>query len=43
MSNRFYPLRESLFNEEILPLILAETTPLGGRPPKISHYTKFRY
>jgi hypothetical protein len=30
-----------VFNEEILPLILKETTPLGGRPPKISHYRCF--
>jgi hypothetical protein len=35
MSDRLYPLSESVFNQEILPLILAETTPLGGHPPKI--------
>jgi len=41
MIDRLYPLSESVFNAEILPLILSETTPLGGRPPKISHYICF--
>jgi hypothetical protein len=41
MSDRLYQLSESVFNEEILPLILEETTPLGGRPPNISHYKSF--
>jgi transposase len=41
MLDRFYPLSERVFNEKILPLILVETTPLGGRPPKISHYRCF--
>ncbi|MDR2645815.1 MAG: hypothetical protein LBC04_01380 [Holosporaceae bacterium] len=35
--NRFYPLSEGVFNEEIL----AKATPLEGRPPKISHYRCF--
>ncbi|MDR0678532.1 MAG: transposase [Holosporaceae bacterium] len=41
MSDRLYPFSENVFNEKILPLILEETTPMGGRPPKISHYVCF--
>jgi hypothetical protein len=41
MADRLYPLEERVFNEKILPLILKETTELGGRPPKINHYVCF--
>jgi hypothetical protein len=41
MDKRLYPLEERTFNKEILPIILAETTLMGGRPPKISHYVCF--
>ncbi|MDR1375595.1 MAG: transposase [Holosporaceae bacterium] len=41
MLDRLYPLSEDAFNEKILPLILEETTPLEGRPPKITHYRCF--
>ena len=41
MENRLYPLEEDFFNREILPIIERATKPLGGRPPKISHYVCF--
>jgi transposase len=36
-----YPIIEEVFNNKILPIIEKYTTPLGGRPPKISHYVCF--
>jgi hypothetical protein len=36
-----YPITEEKFNKKILPIIEKYTTPLGGRPPKISHYICF--
>ena len=41
MNPRLYPITEEAFNSEILPIIEAHTTPLGGRPPLISHYVCF--
>ncbi len=41
MKDRLYPISREVFDREILPLITLETTPLGGRPPKIDHYTCF--
>lgn len=41
MNPRLYPISEEVFNREILPIIEAQTTPMGGRPPKISHYVCF--
>jgi transposase len=41
MNPRLYPLSREVFDREILPLIEAETKKMGGRPPKIDHYTCF--
>ena len=41
MTCRMYPITEEKFNKKILPIIEKYTTPLGGRPPKISHYICF--
>lgn len=41
MRDRLYPISREVFEREILPLIEAETTPQGGRPPLIDHYTCF--
>jgi hypothetical protein len=41
MQDRLYPISKEKFDQEILPIIEAETTPQGGRPPKISHYVCF--
>jgi transposase len=41
MQDRLYPISKELFDKEILPIIIKETTTRGGRPPKISHYTCF--
>jgi hypothetical protein len=41
MNNRLFPLSRDVFNRDVLPIIEAATTPLGGRPPKIDHYTCF--
>lgn len=36
-----YSITEEKFNKKILPIIEKYTKPLGGRPPKISHYKCF--
>lgn len=41
MNERLYPISRELFDRDILPIIEAATKPLGGRPPKIDHYTCF--
>ena len=41
MDKRLYPIERNKFKEQILPLIEKTTTPLGGRPPTIDHYTCF--
>lgn len=41
MQDRLYPISRELFDKEILPIIIRETTKEGGRPPKISHYVCF--
>lgn len=41
MTCRLYRIREASFNEKILPKIKKYTTPLGGWPPKLSHYVCF--
>jgi hypothetical protein len=41
MENRLFPIPETWFTKEILPIIIKETTIQGGRPPKISHYVCF--
>jgi transposase len=37
---RLYPISEELFNEAVLPIILANRRG-KGRPPKVSHYLVF--
>jgi transposase len=41
VEDRLYPISRELFDREIQPIIIKETTPQGGRPPKISHYVCF--
>ncbi len=41
MNERLYPIKEEVFNREILPIIERETKICGGRPPKIGHYIFF--
>ena len=41
MNKRLYPVSREVFDLEIRPIIEAVTKPLGGRPPKIDHYTCF--
>ena len=41
MQDRLYPISKELFDREILPIIIRETTRCGGRPPKIDHYICF--
>lgn len=41
MNKRLYPIERKRFEEQILPIIEKATTPQGGRPPKIDHYTCF--
>ena len=41
MNDRLYPISREAFDSQILPIIESATTPLGGRPPKIDHYTCF--
>lgn len=40
-NNRLYPISRDIFEREILPIIESSTKPMGGRPPKIDHYTCF--
>jgi len=41
MNNRLFPISRDVFDRDILPIIEAATKPLGGRPPKVDHYTCF--
>lgn len=41
MNHRLYPVSREIFDREILPIIESATKPMGGRPPKIDHYTCF--
>jgi transposase len=41
MNERLFPISRDVFERDVLPIIEASTKPLGGRPPKVDHYTCF--